>query len=262
MIYDINHSQVSPNRLYHHLLDFMQVRSVPFSRLASISAVLVKFWWRQYFQERANPIVAKINCTKATQSADLLTRAAIDMRYVAGDLSSWADETTSPRADIKRLINRLDNCIAKLLAIRRATRRSWRLGNSRMKPQNQLVHSGQAASRASTNLLKGEIMSRAANPQTGARIISNPASRSLPNSFSLSSMATSAAREQGERSTENSPDELRKSRFQKACPGQVGTPEARLGRPGAASAPSRTTVLGGHGIAPGIEPPCSRLPQC
>jgi len=37
----------------------------------------------------------------------------------------------------------------------------------------------------------------------------------------------------------------------------VGTPEARLGRPGAASAPSRTTVLGGHGIAPGIEPPCS-----
>ncbi len=71
-------------------------------------------------------------------------------------------------------------------------------------------------------------MSRAANPQTGARIISNPASRSLPNSFSLSSMATSAAREQGERSTENSPDELRKSRFQKACPGQVGTPEARL----------------------------------
>jgi hypothetical protein len=194
--------------------------------------------------------VAKINCTKATQSADLLTRAAIDMRYVAGDLSSWADETTSPRADIKRLINRLDNCIAKLLAIRRATRRSWRLGNSRMKPQNQLVHSGQAASRASTN------------PQTGHRIISNPASRSLPNSFSLSSMATSAAREQGERSTENSPDELRKSRFQKACPGQVGTPEARLGRPGAASAPSRTTVLGGHGIAPGIEPPCSRLPQC
>ena len=121
MIYDINHSQVSPNRLNHHLLDFMQVRSVPFSRLASISAVLMKFWWRQYFQERANPIVAKINCTKATQSADLLTRAAIDMRYVAGDLSSWADETTSPRADIKRLINRLDNCIAKLLAIRRAT---------------------------------------------------------------------------------------------------------------------------------------------
>jgi hypothetical protein len=65
--------------------------------------------------------VAKINCTKATQSADLLVRAAIDMRYVAGDLSSWAAEIPSPRADIQWLTNRLDNCIAKLLATRRAT---------------------------------------------------------------------------------------------------------------------------------------------
>jgi hypothetical protein len=40
--------------------------------------------------------VTKINCTKATQSADLLTRAAIDMRYVAGNLSSWADEMLVP----------------------------------------------------------------------------------------------------------------------------------------------------------------------
>ena len=121
----------------------------------------------------------KSNCGKnqlhqSDAICGFLTRAAIDMRYVAGDLSSWADETTSPRADIKRLINRLDNCIAKLLAIRRATRRSWRLGNSRMKPQNQLVHSGQAASRASTNLLKGEIMSRAANPQTGLASFQTP----------------------------------------------------------------------------------------
>ena len=65
--------------------------------------------------------MAKINCTKATQSADLLTRAAIDMRYVAGDLNSWADEMPFPRADIKWLTHRLGNCIAKLLAIRRTT---------------------------------------------------------------------------------------------------------------------------------------------
>jgi hypothetical protein len=61
-----------------------------------------------------------VRLVKESHSRGLL-RAAIDMRYVAGDLSSWADETPSPRADIKRLINRLDNCIAKLLAIRRAT---------------------------------------------------------------------------------------------------------------------------------------------
>ncbi|MDQ6704105.1 MAG: hypothetical protein M3Z96_13980 [Pseudomonadota bacterium] len=59
--------------------------------------------------------------TKATQYVDLLTRAAIDMRYLAGDLSSWADEILSPRADIKTLTNKLDNCIAKLLAARRET---------------------------------------------------------------------------------------------------------------------------------------------
>src|SRR5437016_5203406 len=45
----------------------------------------------------------------------------------------------------------------------------------------------------------------------------------MPNSFSPSSMAASAAREQGERSTEKSPDEPRKSRFQRACPGQEGS---------------------------------------
>jgi hypothetical protein len=65
--------------------------------------------------------VTKIVGAKATQCVDHLTRAAIDMRYVAGDLSSWADEILSPHADIEGLTNKLDNCIAKLLAARRAT---------------------------------------------------------------------------------------------------------------------------------------------
>lgn len=97
---------------------------MPASRLASTRAALVKFWkykTKQYLQERANPIVTKINCTKTTQSADLLSFAAIDMRYVAGDLSSLADDILSPRADIKWLTNRLDNCIVKLLETLRAT---------------------------------------------------------------------------------------------------------------------------------------------
>jgi hypothetical protein len=84
----------------------------------------LRFWknkLRQYFQDRAKPIVTKIYCTKARQSADLLSLAAIDMRYVAGDLSSLADDILSPRADIKWLTNRLDNCIVKLLATLRAT---------------------------------------------------------------------------------------------------------------------------------------------
>ncbi len=46
-----------------------------------------------------------------------------------------------------------------------------------MEPQNQLVHSSQAVPRASANLLKRQIMSRPANPQTGARKILNLMSR-------------------------------------------------------------------------------------
>ncbi len=100
--------------------------------------------------------MTKINCTKATQYVNFLTRAAIDMRYLAGDLNSWADEIRSPRADIKTLTNRLDNCIAKLLATRRATssiRAAW---SSHMEPLYQPVHSDQAAPFASANLPKGE----------------------------------------------------------------------------------------------------------
>ena len=127
--------------------------------------------------------------TKVTQNMDFLTSAAIDIRYLAGDLSSWADEILSPRADIKTLTNRLDNCIAKLLATRRATPWISAAGELAHGTSKSAGSSGQGARGASANLPKSEIMSRPANPQTAIRILSNPASRSAFRS-SMSSRPT------------------------------------------------------------------------
>lgn len=57
---------------------------------------------------------------ETTQETELLNRVTINLRYVAGDLNSLAEAFASSQGDIEGLTKTLDNCIAMLLAARRA----------------------------------------------------------------------------------------------------------------------------------------------